>query len=140
MKAEGGCYCGSLRYKIEGDAMWKGFCHCRECQYISGGSPNVAMGVAEAGFSYTKGTPKGFTRSDLDNPVTREFCAECGTHILAKAPALPGAVILKVGTLDEPSAYGEPQMAIFAAERQSFHALPQGVPCFEKGPGSPQVS
>ena len=140
MKIEGGCYCGSLRYQVEGDAMFKGQCHCRECQYIAGGSPNIVMGMPEAGFKYTKGAPKIFRRSDLDNPVTREFCAECGTHILAKAPALPGAVLLKVGTFDDPSLFGTPQMAIFAIERQVFHQLPQGAPAFERGPGTPQVS
>ena len=43
------------------------------------------------GFSYTKGTPKQFTRSDLEDAVTREFCAECGTHLTTRPPgcALP---------------------------------------------------
>ena len=80
MELEGGCYCGGLRYQLTGDAMFKGQCHCRECQYFSGGSVNVIMAVAEAGFAYSKGAPKSFTRSDLDNPVTREFCPDCGTH------------------------------------------------------------
>lgn len=139
MTIEGGCYCGGLRFKSEGDPMFKGQCHCRECQYISGGSPNVVMAVPEAGFTWTKGTPKGFQRKDLDTPVTREFCAECGTHILAKAPTLPGALMLKVGTLDDPSVFGKPEMAIFAIDRQVFHHLPEGVPAFERGPGSPTV-
>ncbi len=140
MSLEGGCYCGSLRYKIEGDPMMKLQCHCRECQYISGGSVNMAMAVPDAGFSYTKGAPKGFTRSDLESPVTREFCAECGTHILARAPGLPGAVVLKVGTLDDPSVFDAPQMAIFAIDKQSYHHIPDGVPGFERGPGSASVS
>jgi hypothetical protein len=95
MEFEGGCYCGALRYKVDGDALFQGQCHCRECQYVSGGGPNYVMGLPEAGFSYIKGEPKGFSRSDLDNPVTREFCADCGTHILARSPAMAGAVILK---------------------------------------------
>jgi hypothetical protein len=139
MKIEGGCYCGKLRYAAEGEPMFKGQCHCRECQYISGGLPNVVMAMPEAGFSYTKGKPKGFKRSDLENPVTREFCAECGTHILAKAPTLPGALILKVGTLDDPAVFGQPQMAIFGIDRQPFHALLQGAPTFERGPGSATI-
>ena len=134
MKVEGGCYCGALRYKVEGEPFFKGQCHCRECQYISGGSPNIVMGVQEAGFSYTNGSPKSFRRSDLENPVTREFCAECGTHILAKAAALPGAVLLKVGTLDDPSVFGGPQMAIFTVDKQSFHQIPDGVVAFDRGP------
>ena len=140
MKLEGGCYCGDLRFQVEGEPMFKGQCHCRECQYISGGSPNVVMAMPDAGFSYTKGAPKGFTRSDLESPVTREFCAGCGTHILAKSPALPGAVMLKVGTLDDPSVFGQPQMAIFTCDKQTFHQLPEGVPAFERGPGSASAS
>ena len=135
MKFEGGCYCGALRYEATGDPMFKGQCHCRECQYISGGSPNVLMALPETGFSYTKGAPKEFRRSDLETPVTREFCADCGTHILARPPSLPGTVVLKVGTLDDPAAFGEPQMAIFTIDKQSFHHVPDGISAFERTPG-----
>src|SRR4029450_8772324 len=99
MGAQGGCYCGAVRYQAEGDALFKGQCHCRECQYISGGHPNVVMGMAEPGFTYTKGTGKQFRRSDLERPATREFCAECGTHMITRTSGLPGAVLIKVGTL-----------------------------------------
>jgi hypothetical protein len=134
MKLEGRCYCGSLRYKAEGDPMFMAQCHCRECQYISGGSPNVVIVMPEAGFAYTKGAPKAFRRSDLPTPVTREFCAECGTHILAKAAGLPGAMIIKVGTLDDPSVF-TPQMAINLIDKQSFHQVPEGIAGFERFPG-----
>ena len=132
MPHAGHCYCGELRYEFDGDAIMKGQCHCRECQYISGGNPNVVMGMPEAAFKYTKGEPRQFKRSDLDNPVTREFCGECGTHILARA--MPGLVILKVGVLDDPSVF-TPQMAIFTCDRQAFHHIADGVATFEKTPG-----
>lgn len=135
MTIEGGCYCGAVRYRAEGEPAFKGQCHCRECQYISGGHPNAVMAMPESGFAYTKGKPKGFRRSDLENPVTREFCPECGTHLLAKSPAVPGALLLKVGTFDDPSVYGGPQMVIFTVDKQSFHQLPPGVPSFERVPG-----
>ena len=135
MTVEGGCYCGALRYEATGDPLFKGQCHCRECQYISGGHPNLLLALPEAGFSYTKGAAKEFRRSDLDNPVTREFCADCGTHVLAKSPVVPGSVILKVGTLDDPSSFGEPQMAIFLCDKQSFHQVPDGVASFDRTPG-----
>ncbi len=86
MKLEGGCYCGKVRYVAEGEPMMKAQCHCRECQYITGGSPNMFLLMPPDGFSYTKGTPKQFARSDLERAVTREFCAECGTHVATRRP------------------------------------------------------
>ncbi len=135
MELEGGCYCGDVRYKVSGDAVFKGQCHCRECQYISGGAPNMVMAFSEAGFEYSKGEPKGFARSDLDSPVTREFCANCGTHLVSKPPAMPGVLIIKVGTLDDPSQFPGPDMAIYTCDSQSFHMVPDGVASFERTPG-----
>jgi hypothetical protein len=54
------------------------------------------------GFRYVSGAPKIFTRDDLEQPVTREFCDTCGAHLTTLRPGLP-LVILKVGTLDDPS-------------------------------------
>lgn len=135
MEITGRCYCGALRYTASGDPLFKGQCHCRECQYISGGHPNLVMGMLEGGFAYTAGTPKQFRRKDLDDPVTREFCGECGTHILTRTQRVPGAVLLKVGTFDDPSVFGGPQMVIFTIDKQSFHHIPDGVPAFERTPG-----
>lgn len=135
MEIEGGCYCKALRYKAEGAPLFKGQCHCRECQYISGGHPNAVMGMPAATFSYTQGKPKSFSRKDLDAPVAREFCGECGTHILTRAPGVPGAVLLKVGTFDDPSVYGGPQMVIYTIDKQPFQHVPEGVATFERLPG-----
>ena len=135
MEVEGGCYCGALRYCAKGDAQFKLQCHCRECQYISGGHPNVVMAMPEPGFAYTKGTPKQFRRGDLERPVTREFCPTCGTHVLTRAPGVPGAVLLKVGTFDDPSIFDGAQVVIYTIDKQSFHHVPDGVPTFERAPG-----
>jgi len=133
MKLEGGCYCAEVRYVAEGEPMVKGQCYCRECQYITGGAPHTYMLMRPEGFSYTKGEPRQFARGDLENPVTREFCAICGTHIATRRPGVR-AVILKVGTLDDPSVFDGPQMAIFTIDKQPFHQIPDGIRTFERLP------
>ncbi len=136
MKLEGGCYCQAVRYVADGDPVMKAQCHCRECQYMTGGSPNMFMGMPAKGFSYVKGAPKTFTRTDIEGAVTREFCAECGTHLVTRPPNFP-VVIVKVGTLDDPSQFGEPAMAIYTVDIQKFHHVPEGLPAFERMPGRP---
>jgi hypothetical protein len=133
MTLEGGCYCGAVRYQAEGKPQLKAQCHCRECQYITGGAPNMFLLMPPEGYRFTKGTPKEFTRTDIENPVTRQFCAECGTHLATRRPGLP-FVIIKAGTLDDPSQFGMPQMAIFTIDKQDFHTIPDGVPTFERMP------
>ena len=133
MKLEGRCYCGNIRYVAEGEPMLQAQCHCRECQYITGGAPNTFIVMPAAGHKYTKGTPKAFTRSDLERAVTREFCPDCGTHLATKPPGRP-VVVVKVGTLDDPKQF-TPQMAIFTIDKQPFHQIPEGMKTFERRPG-----
>jgi hypothetical protein len=132
MKFEGGCYCGNVRYEAEGEPMMKAQCHCRECQYIAGGAPNLFMILKTDEFRYTKGAPKLFARSDLEKPVSREFCPDCGTHMVTR-PQRP-VVVVKVGTLDDPKLFGGPQAAIYTIDQQPFHQIPEGIPTFERLP------
>jgi len=132
MKAEGGCYCGAVRYVVDGEPVMKAQCHCRECQYITGGAPNMFMVVPPDAFRYTKGTPKEFTRKDLATPVTRQFCPECGTHLATKPPR--PVVVVKIGTLDDPKLYGGPNLAIFTVDKQPYHLIAEGLPAFERRP------
>jgi hypothetical protein len=134
MQLTGRCYCGDIRYEANGDAVLKVQCHCRECQYLSGGGPNFTFGMPVEGFAYTQGTPAQFTRTDIDNAVTREFCPRCGTQILTRVPVLPQLVLLKVGTLDNPADFGAPEMAVFTIDQQAFHLVPEDIPSFERLP------
>lgn len=132
MTIEGGCYCGDVRYKAEGPALMKAECFCRECQYITGGGSLLVMAVAIDGFALTKGAVKGFTRTDIDGGVTREFCPNCGTHLFTRAPGFPAAVIVKVGSLDDQSQFSGPDTANFACDAQPYHRLPTDIPVFQK--------
>lgn len=129
----GHCYCGALAYEATGAPLFKAQCHCRECQYFSGGGPNYFMMLPIPGFRWTSGTPQKFTRSDLENPVTRCFCGTCGTHILTELPHRKYHV-LKVGTLDDPALYHGPDAAIFTIDCQPFHQIPADIPSFERIP------
>ena len=133
MKISGGCYCGSLRYESVGEIEASIQCHCRECQYITGGNPNVIMIMPLNGFEFVKGIPKTFKRKDIEKAVTRLFCENCGTGIGTKNPNRPNSIILKVGTFDDPSIF-KPDIAIFTIDKQKFHYIEDGLKSFERRP------
>ena len=133
MAVTGGCYCGEVRYEADGPQEAAFQCHCRECQYLTGGNANIVVVFAESDFRYTKGLASSFARSDLENPVTRHFCGACGTGIGSRSPSRPNSMIVKVGTLDNPGEY-QAQAAIFTCDRQAYHYIPNNIPSFDKRP------
>lgn len=137
MHTEGGCYCGAVRYRIDGEILSTGMCFCRECQHIAGGGPAILMRVRDSDFHYTGSAPSAFSRSDIPDPVSREFCSICGTHVVTRTPRAPGMTVVKAGSLDDPSLFGLPEMAIYLGESYPYHAVPDGVPVFA---GRPQLS
>jgi hypothetical protein len=132
MQIEGGCYCGGVRYKAEGDPILKAECFCRECQYITGGGNLLIMAMPAAGFELTKGAVKDFARSDIKRAVTRQFCPDCGTHLFTRAPGFEVAVIIKVGSMDDPSLFGKADSANYACDAQPYHRLPDDMPVHQK--------
>ena len=135
MGLSGGCHCGQLRYQIDGEIAMRGLCLCTTCQKISGGAGNLFIGINAAAFSYTAGAPSVFASSDLS--PRREFCGTCGVHIAARSPKAPTGLIVKVGTLDQPSHFRGAGVVSWASEKQPYHLVPEGVPVFDSIPSSP---
>jgi len=129
----GGCYCGALRYEIIGEIPMRALCLCKTCQKISGGAGNLFIGILANDFRYTKGEPRRFAL-ESDTPV-REFCGECGVHITARSPKLPEGLVVKIGTLDDPSIFIGPNMAYWVKAKQEFHVLPDDIEIFSTLPG-----
>ena len=133
----GGCYCGDVRYQCEGPPLMRGQCYCLTCQMISGGAGNLLMAVDAQRFQFTKGTPKAFNKNDRRGSPTRHFCQACGVHLTARSDRAPGAVLIKIGTLDDPSVFEGPQLVTWTSEMQKFHLLPPNVPAYSEMPRPP---
>lgn len=112
----------------------RGLCLCRTCQNISGGGGNFFMAVAANTFQFTKGSPKSFNKNDRPGSPTRHFCEDCGVHLTARSDRAPSAVLIKVGTLDDPGAFEGPQLVTWTSEMQKFHLLPANVPAHAEFP------
>ena len=133
--ASGGCLCGALRFECDPQQfIAQAVCHCRDCQYVSGGSPAPIVAVPEQGFERLKGETKTHSvKAVSGNTVTRHFCPECGTPMFSEISAAPGLKIIKVGTLDDPSQF-TPQMSVWTSSAQPWSLVHADIPKFEKDP------
>jgi hypothetical protein len=109
-------------------------CYCRTCQNISGGAGNLFMAVSAVSFQFTNGTPGSFNKNDRPGSPTRHFCTICGVHLTARSDRAPSAVLIKVGTLDDPSVFAGPDLVTWTSEMQKVHSLPPGIPAHPEFP------
>jgi hypothetical protein len=133
----GGCNCGDTRYEATGPIRFRGQCFCRTCQSFSGGGPNLFVIVDAEGFRYVRGEPRRYCSGQSPASPTREFCGRCGSPLAARSPAAPGMMLVRVGSLDDPSLFRAPQVVVWTSQMQPFHQLPDGVPSFATGPRPP---
>ena len=92
------------------------------------------MAVEAQTMEFTKGAPRSFNKGDFHGSPTRHFCEKCGVHLTARSERAPIAVLIKVGTLDDPSLFEGPQVVTWTSEMQKFHFLPPDVPSYPEFP------
>lgn len=124
-KSEGGCDCGSIRYRLESAPLFVHCCHCRWCQRETG-TAFALNAMIEAGRVTTLngepecvGTP---SNSGKGQKIWR--CPTCRIAVWSNY-AGAGDVIrfVRVGTLDDPDRY-PPDIHIFTSSKQPWVAIP----------------
>jgi hypothetical protein len=78
MSWSGGCQCGAVRFRVEGELGRASICHCRMCQKAFGSFFGPYVSVTASQVAWTRGEPKRFQSS---NKVARGFCGDCGTPL-----------------------------------------------------------
>lgn len=129
--SEGGCLCGAIRYRISGSPRSSSVCFCRSCR-LGGGAPAVAwfvVGIDQ--YTLLSGAPATYRSSA---PVTRSFCARCGTPIAYQHADDAAAIELTTATLDDPERW-PPSREIWHAQKLSWAASNPAVPHFPQESG-----
>ena len=93
----GGCQCGAVRFRLEGQPLDCAICHCRMCQKAFGAYYAPLVAIGEAKLTWTRGALKYFHSS---NHVRRGFCADCGTPLSYEAD---DGVAISAGSFDNPA-------------------------------------
>jgi len=111
-------------------------CHCRQCQYASGGGFSAGFFVGRSTFKLLQGEPCYYELvADSGHKVRRGFCSHCGSQLFAEGDGNPDLVVIKPASLDDP-AWFQPQSDIFTENAQPWDYMDPKLP---KIPAMPEA-
>jgi hypothetical protein len=125
---QGGCFCGAVRYRLQGSPDWSAHCHCRSCQRSTGAAFTTWAGVKKENFEVTKGQ---VTVCNTSPGVERGFCGKCGTSLTYVAERWPGQVSVLAPTLDDPG-IAAPTAHVYVKHQLPWVKLGDGLPTQEQ--------
>ena len=134
----GGCQCGSIRFRINGEPLTLYACHCLDCQAQSASAFGLSLWVCRNDLELISGKLKFWsTKADDGSNKHCAFCADCGTRIYHAGDDTE-IVSLKAGSLDDKSILS-PVAHIWTKRAHRWLKLEnQNAPCFYTAPDSEQ--
>jgi hypothetical protein len=132
-KISGSCLCGGVHYECNAEPLRIAICHCSHCQKISGSAFAVNVVVPATSVTWDGKTLASYAdKGESGKPLSRKFCRNCGSSLATEAEALPGAMIIKAGTLEDKS-WLKPNMHIWTRSAQPWVQIEPGATTFPKG-------
>lgn len=119
MSWSGGCQCGAVRFRVDGELGEASICHCRMCQKATGGVFGPYVSVTTADLVWTRGARKRFQSS---NKVHRGFCGDCGTPLTFEYGGAQH-IGLAIGAFDRPGDIRFVEQLASSARLADFEAL-----------------
>jgi len=129
---EGGCTCGSVRYRLSSKPLFVHCCHCTWCQRETGSAFALNALIEADRVQVTLGEPE-FTTIPSPSGKGQKFarCPECRIALWSNYAGAGEALrFVRVGSLDEPGQC-QPDIHIFTESKQPWLPLPDGVPAVE---------
>ncbi len=126
--AQGGCQCGRIRYRIDGDVESSMLCHCRTCRKVSGAPVLGWISTPLQGYRVVQGEPVEFSTSPS---VRRTFCRDCGTPLTYSNAGEPDSIDITTCTLDEAAAF-PPTHHSWLSHDLPWVKFGDGLPQFQK--------
>ncbi|OYT86625.1 MAG: aldehyde-activating protein [Burkholderiales bacterium PBB6] len=132
---QGGCLCGQVRFSLNAEPVASRVCWCRDCQKLAANGTANAIFPTE-GLHITGSTSAFTSTADSGNELLRRFCPACGSHLFADSSGRPGMTVVRLGTLDDPSAI-QPTANIWAASAPAWACLDTALARSDKQPPPP---
>jgi hypothetical protein len=129
-RAQGGCSCGAVRYRLLSEPLFTHCCHCLNCQRQTGSAFVINLLIETDRVELVAGAPQPVDVPRDDGSTQRIFrCPTCQVAVYSQY-GRPEVRFVRAGTLDDPSQVA-PDVHIFTRSKLSWVALPESVPAFE---------
>lgn len=125
---KGGCFCGAVRIRAEGEPLGVPCCHCKDCRRWSGAPVSVFAGYRVERVEIVMGTPQAYESSP---GVKRSFCGECGSALFYEDGQLPGETYIAIGVFDKPEQF-EPDSHSWSSQSLGWLGLRDELPRHER--------
>lgn len=127
---EGGCACGSVRYRLRSAPMFVQCCHCRDCQRQVG-SAFVVNGMIETDRIEVEGVaPEVIVMpTDSGRPHDVYRCPACRTALWSDYGRRPALRFVRICTLDDPALH-PPSAHIFTRSKLPWVSVSDTAPAF----------
>ena len=123
----GGCLCGAVRFKAEGEPINVRICHCRNCQKAMG-SPYLARALFPQSALRVDGETARYPTSDR---LDRVFGPRCGTRLFSwRRDGSAAGVAL--ATFDDRNAFA-PTEHIWVSMKMDWVQLNDGLMQYPEG-------
>jgi hypothetical protein len=132
---EGGCLCGSIRYRIAARPLTLTACHCTDCQTTSGSAFGMSLLLLERDFEMVAGRAHRFTKTFGDDGRSKHAlgCRACLTRVWTEFSAFPQVMNVKPGTLDDTRGL-DPVAHTWLRSAQPWVSIPDGAMRFDGQP------
>jgi len=128
----GGCLCGGVRYRIDGDCRNIICCHCENCRRTHGHFAAYTALPQSALTLLAKDTLRWY--HDASPDTWRGFCERCGASLFWDMRDGAKRISVAAGSLDDSDGL-KTIGHIFMAEAASYYQIDDGLPSFSGGSG-----
>lgn len=130
----GGCACGAVRYRVDGEPVLGTVCHCRFCQRRLASAFALLATFDEDKVELLQGevAEREYRSDESGRWLRMRFCPGCGTTVSHTAELRPGKRTVAGGTFDEPGWF-RIDRHIWARSKLPWVTIPAGVAVYEQG-------
>jgi hypothetical protein len=127
----GGCLCGAVRYRVRGEPVHVGRCHCADCRKESGSAFTIYGQWPTDAVEVT---------GEISSYQGRGFCPRCGSRLLD--PPEPGDTLIeiRIGSLDDAPFRLKPEAEVWVKRREPWMEAVGGASQHDENRPRPETS